>query len=278
MAEPNKGWANRIWPRSISMTPASTALASASAAFRRPPIAACTTSTVGEATAAATSSASLASSGRAETRRRTSSRRLCGTGSSCPVTGRSPRSDARAISMAKNGFPPDISWSRTSVGRRSPVPNRARNRFPIASTPSGPTVSRRNRLSGSIRSSPSGTATSSPDRAVAMTPTGSPSRRRRANSRTREVGASSHWTSSTASTTGALRLSERSTSSTARETARLSGGAPSGSARSRATSRARACGTGREAAASSTTPPSRSPSAANDSLASDSTGWQIRTR
>jgi hypothetical protein len=152
--------------------------------------------------------------------------------------------------------PPEIRCSRSRTGRgRSPrceraaggsSPPRAAGRWPpgAGSAPArcdpGRAGRRRNR-----RAAPPGS--------VARPPDDEPT-----NASTLAEGASSHWTSSIATITGAEAARARRTPSDATDTARWSGGAPSASARRSAASSARRCGAGRSGSSKS----NRSPSAA----------------
>ena len=106
------------------------------------------------------------------TRSRTrSSRRFRGIGRASPVARVSPRNVARAISNAKNGFPPDVSAKLVSAGGGNPTPRRVRTSSDSSSTVSGTSESRVMRSSGNARASPSGSAAPTPRVAINQ-PTG----------------------------------------------------------------------------------------------------------
>ena len=97
------------------------------------PSAAPTSPTVGSASAAATDATSSASALSPSRRSRRSSSRLAGMGNrSVGAEAKPRRSSASASSSAKKALPPDVSQSRTSVGRGSPRPRRARSSSCIA--------------------------------------------------------------------------------------------------------------------------------------------------
>ena len=205
------------------------------------------------------------------TRSRTrSSRRFRGIGRASPVARVSPRNVARAISNAKNGFPPDVSAKLVSAGGGNPTPRRVRTSSDSSSTVSGTSESRVMRSSGNARASPSGSAAPAPRVAINQ-PIGPSPSRRTANSSARTVETSSHWTSSSATRTGPRDDASPRTVSAAAYTARGSGGGPVGAACRSATSSAVRCGSGRNANRSRT-PSNRSARPAKESVASDSAG------
>ena len=116
-----------------------------------------------------------------------------------------------------------------------------------------------------------------PVRALARKPTGSDRKRRKANSSTAAEDASSHCTSSTATTTGVGLARAPRMSSRARLTARWSGGCEPGSSSNSATPRACLRGARSDVRALSSTPASRSERPANEIDASASTARQERT-
>ena len=88
---------------------------------------------MGSASAAATDATSSASALSPSRRSRRSSSRLAGMGNrSVGAEAKPRRSSASASSSAKKALPPDVSQSRTSVGRGSPRPRRARSSSCIA--------------------------------------------------------------------------------------------------------------------------------------------------
>ena len=95
-------------------------------------------------TAAAKASASRVDAGSAEILALTSSSSVSGTGKRLQRVG--VRRETRASSSAKNGFPPDRSWIRSSVWRGNDVPSRSRRKRWSAPALSGPTTSRRTRV------------------------------------------------------------------------------------------------------------------------------------
>ncbi len=142
----------------------------------------------------------------------------------------------------------------------------------------GATVSRRILSAGSHPSTPNGASPSGGLRSVTSNPTGSSRNLRSANWRRRREGASIHWRSSIARRVGCCRAVVRRPSRAATDTARGSAGRSSGSCRSRATERAFRCGSGSDDSTSSTTPSRRSPSPADDSRESGSSGRAERMR
>ncbi len=88
---------------------------------------------MGSASAAATDATSSASALSPSRRSRRSSSRLAGMGNgSVGAEAKPRRSSASASSSAKKALPPDVSQIRTSVGRGSPRPRRARSSSCIA--------------------------------------------------------------------------------------------------------------------------------------------------
>ena len=95
-------------------------------------------------------------------------------GSSSPGPTLPPRRwSARASSRAKNGFPPEVSQMRRSVGRGKTAPTRVRSSSCSAPTLSGPSSMRWSRSSGTSSRSQGGAS----PRAVRIAATGSASRR-----------------------------------------------------------------------------------------------------
>ncbi len=150
---------------------------------------------------------------------------------------------ARAISSARNGFPPDASASRASAGRGGAEPTRSRIRWCRAASESGRGTSRSRRSSGNARPRPSGAGSSGSPRRVRRRPTRAGSRRAANESAPADAG-SSHWTSSIATRTTAVSASEASTPTKAVAIVRGWTGS-SASARRRAAARARCCIGGR---------------------------------
>ncbi len=109
-------------------------------------------------------------------------------------------------------------------------------------------------------------------------PMGDSPKRRPANSTIPADGASSHWTSSTATRSGASRASRSSRPTTAAAIAPCGGGLPGASSRKRAMARACRWGTGSSSAASSKAVSSKSRSAENENVASAPLGLQASTR
>ena len=126
-----------------------------------------------------------------------------------PAAARLPRAPvpvrARGRSRARTaGCRPPRCAIRSSVGRRKPWPSDDSISRRTASTPSGPSRTRASRSGPSARSRPSGSGPGIGARAVASTPTRRSSSRRTVKASARAVAASSHCTSSTATTTGAV--------------------------------------------------------------------------
>lgn len=158
------------------------------------------------------------------------------------------------------------------VSRENPAPADARTATSKAAMVNGPTCIRVRRPAG--RAAPAADTACPPagSRTDASSPTGSPPSRRRANSSAAALARSAHCRSSIATTTGLDADSNRITLRKARQTALCSGGLPAGSSISSATCRARRWGDGSSGSAWARTPSIRSPSTANDSVASDSAG------
>ena len=132
----------------------------------------------------------------------------------------------------------------------------------------------RSRASGTPLRSQSGASS----RAVRIAATGSASRRGRANRSIASDGASSHWTSSIASSSRLSTASVRKVLRKANATTPSSAGGPSDSESASAASSARRCGRGSCGNTSGTTPPIRSASPTNENAASASAGRQESTR
>ena len=178
---------------------------------------------------------------------------------------------------------------RTGCRRTRP----ARRREPVSAGP-GPGVTARRgaarrrrvgrprrsmtRSEGSARRSSSTSRLSSPERREKSNPTRSDRSRRPAKARPPAEAGSSHWTSSTATTTGRSSASARNAVKSARPIACGSGGGPSSSPRTSARESARLCAAGRAASASSSTVSRRSPMPENDSAVSLSAGRAARMR
>ena len=139
-------------PFSRSMTFASTAAASASGAIP----ARSRSENEGAPSAEASLSASRVAAGRPASLAPTSSSSVSGTGSGWTGSTCAPR--AWASSSAKNGFPPEVSWIRSSVWRANGLPTRSRRKRWSAPTLSGPTNSRWTRSGSSARSRAEGCA------------------------------------------------------------------------------------------------------------------------
>ena len=194
-AAASSGWENRTCSPLMAIT--SRPSAGRSRSQPSPSNTAATTGTVGSAASAVTRRASLVSRGSAARRPPSSSVRLAGTGSgSCGPEGSSRRScSARASSSAKNGLPPDTFVTRRSAGRGSARPRRETRIRWSAPSVSGCSVSR------AVRASSTPAMTESEDagvRIVMPIATGSSDRRRSANPNAATEEASSHWTSSIA--------------------------------------------------------------------------------
>src|SRR5262245_31721493 len=217
-------------------------------------------------------SASRVVGGRPASRTRTSPSRVGGTGSGS--SGSTSRCSARAISRAKNGFPPERSWIRSSVWRAKVLPSRSRSSRWTAPTLSGSTWTR----SGGTADSSSDSSTPSSSRLASRSRTLLSSSRLSPKARAAADEGSSHWTSSTPTTTGSRSLSAARTSRTATESALWSTGSSGDSSSSSATSRARRRGGARPARTSSRTPSNRSPSPACGRPRSASEGRVVRTR
>ncbi len=160
-----------------------------------------------------------------------------------------------------------VQTTELRAGEHETEPSRSRRwRAPRLS---GPRINRRKRSSGNARSSPSGTRSPSASvRRVRRKTTRSSRRRRSANSSTKADGPSSHWTSSTAITSGPACARIRTPPRKATDTARWSGGCPSASSSSRATSSARRWGAGSVGSVSASVGSSRSARAAKESRVS----------
>jgi hypothetical protein len=183
----------------------------------------------------------------------------------------------RAISSAKKGLPAVASSIRKSVGRGKERPKRNLIMCCSGVRLSGPTSTRVTRPCGSARSRSSGTLDRSPVRWDATIATGSPSRRRSANSSTRAEDGSSHCTSSIATITVPVCTSAFTIVAVPAPIARWSTRRPPGSSRSRATPIARRCGIGSAGIRSSATGSSRSPRAAKASFSSAWTSRAVST-
>ena len=228
-----------------------------------------------------------------------------------------PRRRGAAPARTREGFPRDRERGRRggSAGSAGPDPSRgcrrgaSRARSPTRRTGSRPTsracrcriaggklVPRRARTSSASSSTDSGSIESASDTFLRQR-AADPERERRRRAADGEQPAdrligrvagartpappssrrSSHWTSSSAMSTGPCVAASRKTVSAAAYTARGSGGGPTGSARRRATSRASSCGAGSRSKRSRV-PSNRSASPANASVASDSAGRIDNTR
>ena len=225
--------------------------------------------------AEASASASRVESGSAPSLSRTSSSSDSGTGSGW--SGSTSASSTRASSRAKNGFPPERSWMRSSVCRAKGLSSRSCRRRCSAPTLSGPTASRRTRSSSSACSSSLGPSPS-PSRRASSTSMESDSIRRSANASTVDEAGSSHWTSSTAITSCPLSPRSCSTSRTATASARWSTMPPDPSSSRSACSSARRLGGASAGRTSASEPSRRSASPRPAKPRSASAGRDVRSR
>ena len=257
----------RTRPPSSSTTPASRA---ASRAPPAPGIAAVTRSIDGRPSAAAAASGSRVDGGSAARRSRTRSPAEVEIGSPSRPGCIPPRCIVRAISRARNGFPPDSPWIQARAGRRSERPSSRRVISSTASRSSGPTC---RRSSGPSKAAAAGGRAMSgrSARTDGTKPTRAPPTLRMAYSRTRAEGPSSHCRSSTAMTTGDSSARARSAPSVPSDTARGGGSTPPAGTRWRATSSATRWASGSRASTSSSDGSRRSASPPNASCASAST-------
>ena len=191
-------------------------------------------------------------------------------GRSAPSSRSRSASSDRASSIAKNGLPPETSWTRRSVARGNDVPRDRTTTSCIASASSAPIATCS--TSTSARPSPSGGSASGADRWARRIPRGVSLTRRNANASARADAPSSHWTSSIARSVGPRWATSLSTDRNAAPTARSSGGAPSASSRSSAMRSAFSCGAGSPRATSSRTSATMSASPVKARPASASTG------
>ena len=199
-------------------------------------------------------------------------------GSAGAPRGRKSRcaSSDRASSIAKNGLPPEISWSRRRAARGNDVPRAWTTTSCSAWASSAPIATCS--TSTSARPSPSGGSASGADRWARRTLSGASLSRRNANASARADAPSSHWTSSIARSVGPHRATSLSTDRNAAPTARSSGGVPSASSRSNATRSAVNCGVGSAGPTSSRTSATMSASPVKARPASASTGRVTSTR
>ena len=157
---------------------------------------------------------------------------------------------ARAISRARNGFPP-LAWATPALnGGVQRGPRRFRSSWPMAQSASGGSGnSRRGSARQWIRSPPApGSGRVAATTLIWRGPAGT---RRSAKPRLPTLAWSSHCRSSRMSATGPDSMSWVSNPRIASGTARALTSRPSGSARCRATARARRCGPGRPMSAPS---------------------------
>ena len=131
------------------------------------------------------------------------------------------RASSRPSSRAKKALPADISWMRASCCGVTSRPSRSSSRRRRASRLNALSHRRSSRSSGKALSRANGTAVPGSLRSVASSPTRAPPRRRSAICSTAADGESSHWTSSSASTSGPVAASAFRTSSSARPIARI---------------------------------------------------------
>ena len=142
---------------------------------------------------------------------------------------------------------------------------------------SGPITSRVRRSASRAVSSSTRDPALAPARRARRKPIGSSRNRLAANARASADGGSSHCTSSIATTSGVSSASARMAPRTPSATARRCNPPRFAPARSSATSRASRCGSGSRPSTASGTSPRRSPSAANGSAISASTGLLVST-
>ena len=258
-------------------SPARSASASPSSATDDPGIAFRSRAIDGRANAEAASITSRAFADRGSRRTRRTSWRSLGIGRGLPAAGVASRSP-RAISSAKNGFPPEAAWIRATMGGASGWLDRSRRRRPTSPTSRGPTSTRitLRSVSSAIRSP--GSPEASSRRLLASTAIGEPASRRSAKRIARADEASSHWTSSIAMTRADEMLNVLNASRTPSAIARPSGLESSARLLNRAISSARRCGSGASAKASSNTSPIRSPTAEYGRCVSFSPGRDTSTR
>ena len=131
---------------------------------------------------------------------------VSGTGMSSPMAGDPCAARVRPSSRAKSGFPRVVSNSRRRTWRGRLSPRRSASIRRVAPRLSGPTSSR----SSCRRASACSNAEGLPGRSASRNPTGSSSSRRAANVSASADGGSSHWTSSTATSSGPRAASARS--------------------------------------------------------------------
>ena len=186
-------------------------------------------------------------------------------------------SSALPSSSAKNGLPPDTRCSSTSAGRRNCLPSCARRRRSSDLMSSGPMTSRVRRSASRAVSSATRDSSLASARRARRKPIGSSRNRLAANARASADGGSSHCASSIARTSGVSSASTRIAPRTPSATARRCNPPGFAPARSSATSRASRCGSGSRPSAASGTSPRRSPSTANGSAISASTGLLVST-
>ena len=136
--------------------------------------------------AEASASASRVGPGRPEILARRSSSSVPGTASG--AAGSMSASSTRASSSAKNGFPPDRSWMRSSVCRAKGLRSRSRRRRWSAPTLSGPTASRSVPSAPSACSRAVGSALETLRRASSRSTRPEPSLRKRERERERRRG------------------------------------------------------------------------------------------
>ena len=156
--------------------------------------------------AASTSRASRVPRGSSRTREPTIARTSSGTGSRSAGDGTPVATSWRAISSANSALPRAASWTRPRTDHDSAGPSRRRITWWSAATVSGP--SSRLVAGGPRRSRWSGSGV--PDRWATRSPTRSAPSRRIAKAMTSAEDASSHWTSSMATSTGASAASRPS--------------------------------------------------------------------
>ena len=226
---------------------------------------------VGRDRAAAVSATWPARGDNTASRARSSADRSSGNASSAS----SP--NPRTISRAYSGFPPDISWSRISVGRRNVTSIRSTTMRCSAATLIGPSSTRSTESRG--RPPANAANASPPGLDVASKPTRSPSFiRRRANANAPRDGSSNHCMSSTATTREPPSRNTRRTLTTDADTTPGSTGSGPSSSNNSTTASARRCGAGSTASTSGAASPMRSRSPANATPASTSAGRVLITR